>query len=323
MELLLLNDKRAIAVMPIHLYSLYTYHHEEGIDITLLSSSKFRPHRKGEIIAPSHIEFSDISIILPVKDNQKGINLFLSEFLKTHTPNMYPKEIIVIDNNSRPQLTIPEEYSAASVQIVLLTCATIGPACARNVGARNARGSWLLFTDSDCIPSHTFMQGYFTSMNGAVGYAGNVKSWGNDRLSRYYESQEILLPPERIEGGKAQPEYIVTANALVWKQAFEHIGGFNETIPIAAGEDIDLGFRLREMGTISSSSTSLVFHNFDGGLITFCKRFLRYGRGNKIVSMLYHIDLTPRAFNAKSPTLFNKFLAKLQYVCLLWGYTRR
>jgi hypothetical protein len=31
--------------------------------------------------------------------------------------------------------------------------------------------------------------------------------------------------------------------ALVWKQAFADIGGFNETIAIAAGEDIDLGFR--------------------------------------------------------------------------------
>lgn len=291
--------------------------------MTLLSSLNFHPHRNEEIIAPSHVGFSDISIILPVKDNQEGINLFLSEFLKTHTPDMYPKEIIIVDNNSQPKITITQEYSASGVQIVLLTCATIGPACARNVGARHAHGSWLLFTDSDCIPSHTFIQGYFSSMNGAIGYAGNVKAWGNDRISRYYESQEILLPPKRNEDGKAQPEYLVTANALVWKQAFEHIGGFNETISIAAGEDIDLGFRLREIGTLSASTEALIFHNFDGGLIKFCRRFLRYGRGNKIVSKLYRIDLTPRAFNAKSPSLFNTFLSKLQYVYLLWGYIRQ
>jgi hypothetical protein len=36
--------------------------------------------------------------------------------------------------------------------------------------------------------------------------------------------QEILLPPNCIEDEKIQPEYLVTANALVWKQAFEHIG---------------------------------------------------------------------------------------------------
>lgn len=291
--------------------------------MTLLSSLKFQPHRREEMIAPSHIRFSDISIILPVKDNQNGINLFLSEFLKTHTPDMYPKEIIVVDNISRPQLTIPQECSDRGLQVFLLTCATVGPACARNVGAHHAYGSWLLFTDSDCIPSHTFMQGYFSSMNGAIGYAGNVKAWGNDHVSRYYESQEILLPPNCIEDEKTQAEYLVTANALVWKQAFEHIGGFNETISIAAGEDIDLGFRLREIGTISTSSTAIVFHNFDGGLIKFCKRFLRYGRGNKIVSRLYHIDLTPKAFHAKNPTLLNRFLSKLQYVCLLVGYIRQ
>ncbi len=191
--------------------------------MTLLSSLKFQPDRKEEVIAPSHIGFSDISIILPVKDN---------------------------------------------------------------VGACHAHGNWLLFTDSDCIPSHTFMQGYFPSMNGAIGYAGNVKAWGNDRLSRYYESQEILLPPNCIEDEKIRPEYLVTANTLVWKQALEHIGGFNETISIAASEDIDLGFRLREIGILSVSSKALVFHNFEGGLLKFCKRFLRYGRGNKIVSKL-------------------------------------
>ncbi len=198
--------------------------------MTLLSSLKFQPHRKEEIIAPSYIGFSDISIILPVKDNQKGINLFLSEFLKTHTSDMYPKEIIIVDNNSRPQITIKQEYIDSGVPIFLLTCAAIGPACTRNVGARHANGSWLLFTDSDCIPSHTFIQGYFSSMNGAIGYAGNIKAWGNDRLSRYYESQDILLPPNWIEDEKIQPEYLVTANTLVWKHAFEHIGGFQRNI---------------------------------------------------------------------------------------------
>jgi len=76
----------------------------------------------------------------------------------------------------------------------LLKCSKTGPAAARNVAIKHAKGDWILFKDSDCIPSGSFIQGYLQAMNGSIGYAGNVKAWGEDILSRYYENQEILMP---------------------------------------------------------------------------------------------------------------------------------
>ena len=81
-----------------------------------------------------------------------------------------------------------------------------------------------------------------------------------------------------------------------------------------------LGFRLREIGYLSYAPEACVYHNFDDGLLGFIKRFVRYGRGNKIISTLYGLDLTPKVFSAKRPSLFNDILAKMQYVCLAWGY---
>lgn len=289
--------------------------------MTLLSVFGFCPQKRTEMITPSCIQCSDISVVIPVQNNQKGIDLFLAEFLLSHTPEMYPAEIIIIDNNSQPRITIPQHYRDTGLKITLLFCPAIGPACARNFGVYRAQTDWILFTDSDCIPSPSFIMGYLTVLDGSVGYAGSVKAWGNDSLSQYYETQEILIPPLTIVDGTKQPEYLITANSLVWKPAFEHIGGFNETITIAAGEDIDLGFRLREIGTLSAAFTSSVYHNFDGGLPKFFRRFIRYGKGNKIISKLYHIDLTPKPFKPKSCTPINRVLAKMQYVCLLWGYT--
>lgn len=288
--------------------------------MTLLSRCGFQPQKRQGMTAPICIDFSNVSIIIPVKNNQNGINLFLSEFLRTHTPDMYPREVIIVDNNSQPKITLPREYSDGTLNIVLVNCSPIGPAYARNLGMRHARGDWILFTDSDCIPSSSFIQGYFAAMNRSIAYAGNVKALGNDRLSQYYENQEILIPPQVVEDGEIRPEYLVTANALVWKKALECVGGFNETIPIAAGEDIDLGFRLREIGTLSYARMSCVYHNFDDGLLGFGRRFLRYGRGNKIVSRLYNIDLTPKIFGAKKPSFVNRVLSKIQYMCLFWGY---
>lgn len=288
--------------------------------MTLLSVFGFRPQKQEEMSTPLHAQCSDISIIIPVRNNQEGIDLFLAEFLQTHIPEMYPAEIIIIDNNSRPRITVSQHYRDTGLKITLLFCPATGPACARNLGVHHTQTDWILFTDSDCIPSPSFIMGYLTVLDGSVGYAGNVRAWGNDNLSKYYESQEILLPSLTTVDGTKRPEYLITANSLVWKPAFEYIGGFNETITIAAGEDIDLGFRLREVGSLSVALTSSVYHNFDGGLLKFCRRFVRYGKGNKIISKLYRINLTPKPFKPKSCTPVNRVLAKLQYVCLLWGY---
>ncbi|MBC6480699.1 MAG: glycosyltransferase family 2 protein [Hormoscilla sp. GM7CHS1pb] len=115
----------------------------------------------------------------PLRNNQKGIDLFLTNFFQTHNSHLYPQEIIIVDNNSQPEITIPQQYQVKSVPIRLLKCSKIGPAAARNVGIKHAKGDWILFTDSDCIPSGSFIQGYLQAMNGSIGYAGNVKAWGN------------------------------------------------------------------------------------------------------------------------------------------------
>jgi glycosyltransferase involved in cell wall biosynthesis len=257
--------------------------------MTFLSTLGFQPQKRKELIAPTSIGFSDITVILPVKNNQKGVTLFLTEFLKTHPPASYPREIIIVDNNSQPPISIPKECICKELNIALLQCSSPGPACARNLGIQHAQAKWILFTDSDCVPSPTFLLGYFEAMNGSVSYAGTVKAWGRDRLSRYYESQEVLIPLS--EDGTTRPEYVITANALVWRAALEAIGGFNETITIAAGEDIDLGFRLREIGTLSYAPSACVYHNFDDGFVGFVRRFLRYGKGNRIIGQLHSLDL--------------------------------
>jgi glycosyltransferase involved in cell wall biosynthesis len=146
--------------------------------MTLLSTLGLQTRKRKVLISPTSIGFSDISVIIPVKDNQKGVKLFLSEFLKTHPPAWFPREIIIVDNNSKPPVSIPKEYVHDGLNITVLRCSSPGPACARNLGIQYAQAEWVLFTDSDCIPSPSFLLGYFQAMNGSVGYDGTVKAWG-------------------------------------------------------------------------------------------------------------------------------------------------
>jgi hypothetical protein len=86
--------------------------------MTLLSTMGFQPKKLKEMIAPISLNCADITIVIPVKNNQKGITLFLSEFLKTHSPAIYPKEIIVVDNASQPPIVVPKKLYGKGNKII-------------------------------------------------------------------------------------------------------------------------------------------------------------------------------------------------------------
>lgn len=286
----------------------------------MISRLGFKPTQQKNIRSRILKSAKEITIIIPVKNNQKGIDLFLDTFFKIHSNDHLPSEIIIVDNNSLPAIELNSDFP---ISVKLLQCSKIGPASARNYGVKDAKTEWILFTDSDCVPTSSMLSGYFNVQNGSLGYAGNIKALGNDLISKYYEQQEILVPPKVYETpNEPRPDYLITANCLVWRPALETIRGFNETIKLAGGEDIDLGFRLRNIGQLSYAFDSIIHHNFGNGLSTFRERFIRYGHGNRIISRLYDLDLTPRMFKPNKRTPFFYLLSFLQYIWLAKGYKR-
>lgn len=287
--------------------------------MTMISRLGYKPTKKNVTKSELLKTTKEITIVIPVKDNQAGIDFFLKELFATHSYECLPKEIIIVDNNSDPKIEL--EKRNFPVPVKLLTCNKIGPASARNVGVNHSQTNWILFTDSDCIPTNSFLIGYLKAQNGSIGYAGNVEAYGGDIISKYYEQQEILIPPKVYEqSNQSRPDYLITANCLVWRPAFYQVGGFNEKIRIAGGEDIDLGFKLLSIGQLSYAFDSIAKHNFGDGLRDFRDRFIRYGRGNKIISQLYGLNLKPTTFKPNKRTPINFILAFMQYTWLTVGY---
>ena len=280
--------------------------------MTLVSRLNYHPKKLKHVRGPRRIDPSEVSVVVPVKDNGLGARRFLRALGALHT---LPREVVFVDNNSDPPLDLDTSHAPLPVHVV--GCTEVGPAHARNAGADAATGSWLLFADSDCVPAPGFVSGYDVHASGAVAYAGSVVSLSGDRLSRYYASQEILVPPRT---GRHRPHYLVTANALVWRPAFDEVGGFDGAFAEAAGEDVDLGFRLMRIGDLDYAPTSVVRHDFSDGYLGFVRRFVRYGRGNRIVAERHGVDLSPRFFRPNHPTAFNRVAAFAQYVAMSYGY---
>lgn len=86
----------------------------------------------------NRITTNETSLVIPVKDNQQGVNNYLEVFFATHHPNNFPKEIVVVDNNSATLIKISDKYLKYGL-IKILSCKEVGPAAARNLGAFNAK----------------------------------------------------------------------------------------------------------------------------------------------------------------------------------------
>ncbi|MDX2226663.1 MAG: glycosyltransferase [Verrucomicrobiae bacterium] len=153
---------------------------------------------------------------------------------------------------------------------------------------------WVYFTDCGCTHSPDifieFEKTWKEYGDSCVAISGPVEGLGNGSINEYMTEQGILnAPNESIVQGVYIPQAIITANALVSALPFAFLGGFNPQFDEAAGEDLDLGIRLREFGIIAWSPESKTFHQFKEDDTDFYKRFRRYGRGNRKLELIHRL----------------------------------
>jgi len=127
-----------------------------------------------------------------------------------------------------------------------------GPAAARNLGWKSARGSIIAFTDDDCIAQPTWLE---------AGWAGLE----DHRLSGLWGRIVVPIPaqPTDHEWNTKQLEKSpgATANCFYRKTALEEVHGFDERFTTAWREDSDLQFMLLKGGhSMMSCGGAIVFH---------------------------------------------------------------
>jgi glycosyltransferase involved in cell wall biosynthesis len=153
-------------------------------------------------------------------------------------------ELIVVDN--RLESDIPPRQLPGLTVLTANAIAT--PAFARNAGAKRARGEWLVFIDSDTIPSPGLLDAYFRPppdpqtailAGGIADVAPRPTLTARHDAARGRMSQGMTLR-------RAGTPYAQTANCALRRRAFEEMGGFEDLA--RAGEDADLCFRLLRAG---------------------------------------------------------------------------
>lgn len=234
-----------------------------------------------------------------------------------------PAEIVVVDDNHEVN---PPKWVRRDGIILVAYEGNRGPSVARNAGAAHNAGipiDWFYFTDTGCWREPDFFARLVDARASArfdcVALAGPVHgvtvSPAVTPINHYMTVEGILNPPMDADG----PQAIVTANAAVCASAFHAAGGFDASYPFAAGEDLDLGLKLRRLGTIRWARYATVHHRFVESIDDFTRRFVRYGRGTAHLEHRMTLpSIEPTPFIAHDQAM--QTLADLQIASMRRGY---
>ena len=184
-----------------------------------------------------------VSIVIPVYNRPLEIQECLASLLALDYP-ADKVEVIVVDDASR-------DHTAAVVRRfnvrLMIQPHNRGQSAARNLGVGVARGEIIAFLDSDCIARPEWLRElvpYFQDSRVAL-VGGRVDVYYRQKqLDRYEEVCSALnMGVEPVMGrGENSVFYVPTCNMLVRKEAYQQVGGLDESLRV--GEDVDLCWRL-------------------------------------------------------------------------------
>lgn len=223
-----------------------------------------------------------LSIIVP---NYNGAEKALA-LLHVLSPQLRREhEVVLVDDGSTDNsVKIMESATARQRNIQIVRQSNLGRAAARNRGASEARGNFLVFLDNDIIPSASFIPRieYIHSLHPMSWITGSVIQ---DIIECPH--RDFLIFRARLDYrahaepsnplGLANVTSFSTQQLGVSRDEFFRVGGFDETLRDC--EDFDLSVRAIDLGgTIIHDTMNVVRHADYANIDQFIQRQIEYSR---------------------------------------------
>jgi glycosyltransferase involved in cell wall biosynthesis len=201
-----------------------------------------------------------ISVVIPVF-NDEGILLKCLNALREQTLPKDDFEVIVVDNGSRTNVAsfLTNDYP----EVRCINENTAGSYHARNAGVQASKGSYIAFTDADCVPSPQWLSEALREFQESADLAylaGNILVFpripDKPNLAERFEMRNAFRQKYYLEAA----HYGATANVIVAKFVVsDRVGWFNEAE--GRGDDTSWGQAVWRAGlTQRFSESSIVNH---------------------------------------------------------------
>jgi GT2 family glycosyltransferase len=221
-------------------------------------------------------------VIVPTRDRPAQLTDCLDALARLEYPGGL-LEIVVVDDGGDADLAAVFERADSGPEMRLLRQEHRGPAAARNLGAGDAQGAVLAFTDDDCLPEPAWLRAMADAVaaapaGAAVGGRTVNALGGNPYASASQHIQDLVY--EHFNADHTEARFFASNNLAVPREAFEELGGFDaERFPFAS-EDRDLCDRWRASGrALHYAPAAVVLHAHELDLAGFVRQHAAYGRG--------------------------------------------
>jgi glycosyltransferase involved in cell wall biosynthesis len=228
-----------------------------------------------------------LSVIVPVYNAARHISGLFASMAKQTIRDF---ELIVVDDGSTDHTAALSEGSDCRL---LRLGKNRGPAYCRNIGAREASGDILVFTDSDCRPNPDWLENtrqYFFQdhIDGIMGRLELLPSnYIGNSISALGFPAGGAIGFEKIwkVDSEGYTKSLSTCNCAIRRGIFWKAGGFDETFPFPGGEDSLLAYKLSELQcNIKFCRNVLVYHEARDSLSGFMKWQFKRGISSFIFS---------------------------------------
>jgi GT2 family glycosyltransferase len=202
-------------------------------------------------------------------------------------------EVIVVDDGSDPDIVNAINSLDLPGDFRVLLQNNIGAAAARNLGAREAQGKFLLFLDSDMIAERDLLEQHILShqryqraliVGNRLERVDQVSPW----LSK---SDGYPITDPRIKKGTYTFQEAFTCNLSIRSCHWRSLGGFDEQFPRSGFEDVEFAYRAKLEGfEIVSNLKALAYHNHPMSMQQRCLQERNY-QGSAALLFKKHPEL--------------------------------
>ena len=189
-----------------------------------------------------------LSLIIPVYNRPDEVEELLESLTQQSERNF---EVILVEDGSQTPCDVVAERFKDRLELSYYAIPNGGPGHARNYGAKQSKGDYLIVLDSDCI----LPPGYIQAVNRELEETNADAFGGPDRASDSFTDVQKAInyamtsffTTGGIRGGKKKMDkfYPRSFNMGIRRTVYESLNGFSA---MRFGEDIDFSIRLFKGG---------------------------------------------------------------------------